>query len=71
MLESGLLIQIICYNTGTSQGRPLQIEYAGAYYHVTSRGDERRAIFKYDTDREVFLKLLGNAVEDFHLRLHG
>src|SRR4030043_272330 len=26
-------------------GRPLRIEYPGAFYHVTSRGNERRAIF--------------------------
>jgi putative transposase len=51
--------------------RPLRIEYAGAHYHVTSRGNERKAIFKDDADRESFLKLLGRAVQDFHLRLHG
>jgi len=32
--------------------RPLRIEYAGAYYHVTSRGNDRRwvrgQIFKLD-----------------------
>ncbi len=26
-------------------GRPLRIEYAGALYHITSRGNERRKIF--------------------------
>ncbi len=51
--------------------RPLRIEYPGAYYHVTSRGNERKAIFRDDTDREKFLDLLGRAVDDFHLRLHG
>jgi REP-associated tyrosine transposase len=51
--------------------RPLRIEYPGAYYHVTSRGNERKAIFRGDADREKFLELLGRAVEEFHLRLHG
>jgi hypothetical protein len=35
--------------------RPLRIEYARAHYHVTSRGNERKAIFRDDTDREKFL----------------
>ena len=51
--------------------RPLRIEYPGAYYHVTSRGNEQRAIFKDDRDREKFLELLKRAVEEFHLRVHG
>src|SRR6266540_2691259 len=32
--------------------RPLRIEYGGAHYHVTSRGNERKAIFRDDTDRD-------------------
>lgn len=32
--------------------RPLRIEYAGAVYHVTSRGDRREAIYLDDKDRE-------------------
>jgi REP element-mobilizing transposase RayT len=51
--------------------RPLRIEYPGAYYHVTSRGNERKTIFRDDRDRERFLELVGRAVEEFHLRLHG
>src|SRR5262245_18130318 len=51
--------------------RPLRIECTGAYYHVTSRGNERKAIFRHDRDREKFLELLGRAAEEFHLRLHG
>jgi D-alanyl-D-alanine carboxypeptidase len=38
--------------------RPLRIEYPGAVYHVTSRGNEKKAIFKDDQDRENFLKEL-------------
>ena len=33
-------------------GRPLRIEYAGAYYHVTSRGNEQKEVFKSRADRE-------------------
>jgi putative transposase len=51
--------------------RPLRIEYPGAYYHVSTRGNERKAIFRDDRDRERLLELLGRAVEHFHLRLPG
>ena len=33
--------------------RPLRIEFPGAFYHVTSRGNERKAIFKSLRDREL------------------
>ena len=35
--------------------RPLRIQYEGAFYHVTSRGDRREAIFLCDDDRIEFL----------------
>ena len=37
--------------------RALRIEIAAGRYHVTSRGKERRAIFRQDTDRLHFLEL--------------
>lgn len=45
--------------------RPLRIEFPGAIYHVTSRGNERRDIFYCDADRERFLVLLGQAAVRF------
>ena len=42
--------------------RPLRIEFAGALYHITSRGDRREAIFEDDEDRERFLAVLGEVV---------
>ena len=41
---------------GAYMARPLRIEFDGALYHVTSRGNEREAIFKDDTDRGLFLR---------------
>ena len=38
--------------------RPLRLEFAGALYHVTSRGDGREAIFLADGDRHLFLDVL-------------
>lgn len=39
--------------------RPLRIEFAGALYHVTSRGDGQEDIYLDDGDRELFLEVLG------------
>ena len=38
--------------------RPLRIEYAGALYHVTSRGDRQENIYQNDGDRKDFLAVL-------------
>ena len=45
--------------------RPLRIEFAGAVYHVTSRGDRREAIFDDDADRMRFLRVLGLGLARF------
>jgi hypothetical protein len=39
--------------------RPIRIEFSGALYHVTSRGDRREAIFEDDAHRSRFLEVLG------------
>jgi putative transposase len=51
--------------------RPLRIEYDGAFYHLTSRGNERKAIFKDDTDRQLFLDSLSQVTERFHWLCHA
>jgi putative transposase len=38
--------------------RPLRVEYDGALYHITSRGNEQKAIFKDSQDRHWFLDIL-------------
>ena len=45
--------------------RPLRIEYPGAVYHLTSRGDRREPIAKDDIDRVAFLSIAGHALERF------
>jgi putative transposase len=45
--------------------RPLRIEYPGAAYHVTARGDRREPIAKDDADRTQFLDILGHALQRF------
>lgn len=39
--------------------RPLRIEFPGALYHVTARGDNREDIYRDDRDRSAFLELFG------------
>ena len=51
--------------------RPLRIEYPGAVYHVTSRGNARQSIFIDYVDRQVFLKVLGNVVEKYNWLCHA
>jgi len=51
--------------------RPLRIERPGGRYHVTARGNERTHIFKNDTDRFHFLKLLAEQTERFGTRIHA
>ena len=41
--------------------RPLRLEYPGAVWHVTSRGNERKNIFRNDADRRLLLEFLGEA----------
>ncbi len=43
--------------------RPLRIEFAGALYHVTSRGERREAFYEDDEDRETFLDALAEEVK--------
>lgn len=49
--------------------RPLRIQYPGAYYHVTCRGNERREIFRDDGDRRKFLVLLARSLEIYCVAL--
>jgi REP element-mobilizing transposase RayT len=51
--------------------RPLRIEYPGAVYHVTSRGNARQSIFIDDVDRQLFLEVLGNVVEKYNWLCHA
>jgi hypothetical protein len=38
------------------------LEFAGAFYHVTARGDRQEPIFLNDSDRRKFLDLLNKEV---------
>jgi putative transposase len=51
--------------------RPLRIDIAGGWYHVTARGQNRQAIYRGDRDRVHFLELLEEMVRRFGVEVHG
>jgi REP element-mobilizing transposase RayT len=51
--------------------RPLRLEFPGALYHVTARGDRREAIYFDEDDRQRWLELLGVVCERFNWVCHA
>ena len=51
--------------------RPLRIEFPGAVYHVTSRGNAQAAIFVDDVDRNTFLAILRQTLRRFNVLCHA
>ena len=47
--------------------RPWRIEYEGAYYHILSRGNDRKAIFYGDEDKTLFLETVGEMSDRFEV----
>jgi putative transposase len=53
-----------------TMARSLRIEYPGAFYHVTSRGNEQKDIFRSLQDRVKFLSYLESAVLRYGAVVH-
>jgi putative transposase len=51
--------------------RPLRLEFAGALYHVTSRGNEKKSVYLDDADYELFLALLTEVCQRFNWVIHA
>lgn len=51
--------------------RPLRLEFSGALYHVTSRGNARQDIYTNDADRQEFLKILTKVIARYNWLCHG
>ncbi|MFC4656771.1 transposase [Rheinheimera marina] len=51
--------------------RPLRLEYAGALYHVTSRGNEHKAIYLQESDYKKFLKVLEQVCQRYNWLIHA
>ena len=59
-----------CVNL-SAMSRPWRIEFEGAYYHIVSRGNERRNIFRDNNDRILFLDILGKTSERFEVEVYA
>jgi REP element-mobilizing transposase RayT len=51
--------------------RQLRLQYEGALWHITNRGNEGKNIFRDDHDRRVFLELLAKAILRYNWVLHS
>lgn len=51
--------------------RPVRLEFAGAVYHVTSRGDRREDIYLDDDDRNDWLVVIALVRDRFNWVVHA
>lgn len=51
--------------------RPLRLEFPGAFYHLTSRGNARAPIFLDDDDRRTFHSVLSKVIGRFEWHCHA
>jgi len=51
--------------------RPLRLEFPGAVYHLTSRGNAKEDICRDDADRAVFLQIMGSTMLRFGWLLYA
>lgn len=51
--------------------RPLRLEFGGAVYHLTSRGNARQKVFFTDSDRQHFLDTLSQVVSRYGWLCHA
>jgi putative transposase len=51
--------------------RPLRIEFEGALYHLTGRGNARQKIFADEKDCAKFVQLLAASLRRFEIELHA
>lgn len=66
VMGSGLYYCLLVF-----MARPLRIEYPGAFFHVTARGNAKKTIFYDDFDRGQFLSILGKTIEKYNWRCHA
>src|SRR5262245_10943062 len=47
-----------------------RVQFRGATYHVMSRGNRKRSIFRDDADRRLFLRVLEKTAERYEIRCY-
>ena len=51
--------------------RPLRLEYPGAIYHITARGNARAPTYLHNQDRQLFLDVLAECIQRFSWLCHA
>jgi putative transposase len=51
--------------------RPIRLDYPDTFYHVLSRGNERRDIFYEEKDYHKFLAILAKMVDRLKVEVHA
>lgn len=51
--------------------RPLRIQFPGAFYHITCRGNAKRPIFLDATDQKKFIELLGDSLSIYEVVVYA
>ncbi len=51
--------------------RPIRIEYPDAYYHISSRGDGRKEIYREKDDYELFYEILASSVSKYQIIIYA
>ena len=51
--------------------RPLRIQYPGAFYHITARGNAYQNIYLDDKDRRIFLRNLADCLRTHRIICHA
>ena len=70
-LDQMVYFQTLSCCLGQSMSRPLRIQYAGALYHITSRGNERKPIYQDEADFRLFMATLEEVCDRFNWVIHS
>ena len=66
-----MILFIVGFLTGGFIGIALRIQYPGAVYHITCRGNARQDIYRDDKDRKTFLEILTESQKIYHIKIYS
>jgi len=64
-----VLLGVVTYKS--TMARKPRVEFAGAFYHVICRGNQRQVIFRGDADRKYYLDLLEQYRERYGFKVYA
>lgn len=65
------ILRVMSIREKSDMARPFRIEYDGALYHITSRGNDKKPIFKDEADRQTFLDILKKVTDRYNWLCHA